>query len=510
MSIASVQEVNCELCILGAGIAGMNALFAASRYLGRNQMVVLIDQKPRAGGMWHTAYDYVRLHQPHPLFTVGNLEWTSGRDRTHLASRDEVVAHLRHCMETLRKQLLLDERYGYQYRSHVETSDPSYPVTIECEAIAEGAPALRVRAKRLVKAFGYNIQDSTPIRLSSVQVHSIAPNGFDLRGPEMRASSAPVYIVGAGKTGTDTAYTLINNYPGRDVNLLIGQGMMFGRRDKFFPRGLKRYYGGDTPVASFLDLARRFDGHNEREVLELFRSRYGVSLLPGAQRFGIGLLSVEENDFIARGAHAIIPDYLTDVVDRDGQPTMILRHKTVPVEPGSWFINCTGYLFKNRLSYEPYVSASGNVVSVQPSSAIHFLSTCASYLLVHLAYLDKLKGLPLYEVDYGELNQKSRDALGCVVMSHTLYNAGVLTRALPFRVEREFGTNMEHWYPWHRRILDAVRVVGYLKRHPDHLRRTLDVVRERFDVRCGPLQQTHSGGLRVAAARSYPRNQLEV
>jgi hypothetical protein len=466
----------------------MNALFAASRYLGRNQTVVLVDQKPRAGGMWHTAYDYVRLHQPHPLFTAGNIRWTSGQDRMHLATRAEIVEHLRHCLETLRKRVLLDERYGYAYVSHDETSDP-HAVSIHCEAVAEGAPALRIRAKRLVKAFGYNIQDSAPLALSSSQVHSIAPNGFDLRGPEMRASSAPVYIVGGGKTGTDTAYTLIDSYPGRQVNLLIGEGMMFGRRDKFFPGRLKRYVAGDTPVASFLDLARRFDGRNERDVLELFRSRYGVSLLPNAQRFGIGLLSVEENDRIVRGAHAIIPAYLKDVVDRDAQPTLIFRDgESRPVAPGSWFINCTGYLFKNRSSYEPYVSPSGKVVSVQPSSAIHFLSTCSSYLLVHLAYLNKLQDLPLYEVDYGELNRKSRDALGCVIMSHTLYNAGVLMSALPLRVESEFGTNMEHWYPWHRRILDAVRVVSYLKRHPDHLRRTLDVIRERFDVRCGPLQ----------------------
>jgi hypothetical protein len=192
---------------------------------------------------------------------------------------------------------------------------------------------------------------------------------------------------------------------------------------------------------------------------------------------------------ITRRAREIIPDYLSDVVDRDGQPTMILRSgESRPIQPGSWFINCTGYLFKSDEPYEPFVSPSGKVISVQPRSAIHFLGSCSAYLLVHLAYLDAFTGLPLYEVDYAELNRKSRDAVGCLLMPHTMYNASVLMRALPLRVELEFGTNMAHWFPTHRRLFDAVKIVRFLKRHPNHLRDALDVVRERFDVRCGPLQ----------------------
>jgi hypothetical protein len=32
-----------------------------------------------------------------------------------------------------------------------------------------------------------------------------------------------------------------------------------------------------------------------------------------------------------------------------------------------------------------------------------------------------------------------------------------------------------------------MQLTRYRKQHPDHFRRSLDVVRERFDVRCGPL-----------------------
>lgn len=64
-----------DLVVIGAGVAGLNALYAATQYLSKDARVLLIDQKQAAGGMWNTAYDYVRLHQPHPMFTVGDMRW---------------------------------------------------------------------------------------------------------------------------------------------------------------------------------------------------------------------------------------------------------------------------------------------------------------------------------------------------------------------------------------------------------------------------------------------------
>lgn len=95
----SVPEGNAEtafydLVVVGAGIAGLNALYAAVQYLPKNARVLLIDQKAGAGGMWNTAYDYVRLHQPHPMFTVGDMKWAWNKPRDYLAKRDEVRDHL--------------------------------------------------------------------------------------------------------------------------------------------------------------------------------------------------------------------------------------------------------------------------------------------------------------------------------------------------------------------------------------------------------------------------------
>jgi hypothetical protein len=481
------EQVSSDLCIVGAGIAGLNALVAATRYLAPGQRVVLVDRNDGAGGMWNSTYDYVRLHQPHAMFTVGDIQWQLGKPRSYLATRREIVAHLRHCLDVVRSRVTIDARFGYEYRSHDEGGPEARDVVVDCASVGSAAP-LRIRATRLIKAFGAEIQTNPALPLSSVQVRSVSPDHFDLLGAEMRATTTPVYVVGGGKTGMDTAHALITTYPERKVHLLIGEGTLFSARDLLFPDGLRRYWGGVTPLEAFLDSAKRFNGTNEVEVLEHFYSGYGLSLVERPRRFMFGTMSKRENEVIRTGAREILQDYLEDVVDRDGSPTLVLkRSEGRKVALGTWFVNCTGYVGKNVPEYEPYVSERGKVLSIQGRSCIHVLSTHSAYLLVHLWYRGELSRLPLYELDLGALYPKSRDAFPVTVFCHILYNAGLIFQALPRNTLEEFGIDMMRWYPLPRQLLAAVKLIRYQKRHPDNLRRALDVVRDRFEIRCGPL-----------------------
>jgi hypothetical protein len=69
-----------------------------------------------------------------------------------------------------------------------------------------------------------------------------------------------------------------------------------------------------------------------------------------------------------------------------------------------------------------------------------------------------------------------------------LYNMGLILNAVPRKVLAEFGTDVGRWFPGPRRLLDGIKFIQYQKRNPDHLRGSLDVLRERFDIRCGPLR----------------------
>ena len=117
-----VRAETCDVCIVGAGIAGLNALFAASRYLSRDQKVILIDRRARVGGMWVDVYSYVRLHQPHPMFTAGNIEWTLGKDRAYLATKGEVLDHLQHCVDVISEGVQVDEYFGWDFESEEEAN----------------------------------------------------------------------------------------------------------------------------------------------------------------------------------------------------------------------------------------------------------------------------------------------------------------------------------------------------------------------------------------------------
>lgn len=265
---------------------------------------------------------------------------------------------------------------------------------------------------------------------------------------------------------------------------------MFSRRETLFPEGARRWWGGTTPLDAFVELGSRFNGDNEAEVREYFRSNLAVALHPDCRRFNFGVLSERENDVIARGVDEVLRDYLVDVVDHDGGPTMVLRSgERRPVEPGSTFINCMGYLFQGQRAYEPYLSEGARVLSIQSTSSVHFLTTIAAYLLTHLFYLGKLRDLPLYEMDLYELHRASRDMLPYAGAAHALHNAAQTFDVLPSKVIDEFGVNIDLWYPVPRRLLSFVRFQRYRKRHPDHFRQTLDRVRTRFGIRCGPLSR---------------------
>src|SRR5262245_18065199 len=172
----------CDVCIVGAGIAGLNALFVASRYLSRDQRIILIDRRQRVGGMWVDTYPYVRLHQPHPMFTAGNIKWTFGKDPSYLAAKDEVLDHFAHCLEVIKQRVRVYEDFGWDLASANETDGV---VRIRCRS-SDGR-TLVVETQRLIKAYGLRVRPNDPLEISSTRVLSVSPDSCDMRGDDVRA-----------------------------------------------------------------------------------------------------------------------------------------------------------------------------------------------------------------------------------------------------------------------------------------------------------------------------------
>ncbi|UZF56414.1 NAD(P)-binding protein [Gordonia polyisoprenivorans] len=483
---APADVIHADLCIVGAGIGGLNALFAATQYLARDQRVVLVDRRPRAGGMWIDTYAYVRLHQPHRLFTAGDISWEDSRDPAHLATRDEVLDHVDHIVDVLAQRVTLDERYGWSLQSAVERNG------VRAAFRNASGEHLVVEAPRLIKAYGFDVRPNPPLTLSSTRVRSVSPNSWDpdSSDPASAPDAAPVWIVGSGKTATDTAYRLVTSHPGREVNMVTGRGTFFLSRETMFADGIRRWFGGKRSNEIGALAAHRFDGTNEAEVTEWFRAKFGSEPIPDAAHHFLGLLSETERATISAGLHRVVRDYLVDVHDHNETTELVLRSgNTIEIAAGSLIVNCTGYLAVHDSPYDPYVSPGGSILSINDRSAVLHLTTYAGYFLTHLMFLDKLGDVPLYELDMVGLREKGSPAAAYVLLALAQYNLGLIFDAVPLQVFAQAGFNLDRWYPPPRQLTGLAQFIFRHRRQRDRYRRTLDTVRERFGVRCGPLDR---------------------
>ncbi|HWJ82109.1 MAG TPA: FAD-dependent oxidoreductase [Nocardioides sp.] len=473
-----------DVVIVGAGICGLNALFVVSQYLGSSGRVALVDQRERVGGMWNDTYDYVRLHQAHPFFTAGNLKWQWDKDPSYLATKPEVLDHMAYCFDVLRQRTQVAEYLGWSYLAHDE-GDGVVRTVVE----RDGEQVV-LESHRLVKALGFDVRPNEPLALSSSTVRSVSPDSCDVRTGDLAASDAPVWVVGGGKTAMDTVHAVLTTSPGREVNLVAGSGTYFMRRDEIYApsRGWRR----GTRFNRFAeDFGMRYDGTNEATIFEAELGRTMTTVTPTASNWVIGIISDEEVDRIRAGLTRTVMDHLVDVVDTESGADLVLRSgERVTVPAGTWVVNCTGYLLKDERPYEPFSSPSGRVLSINQRSDALLFTIQAGFLLTHLLMRDQLHRAPLCEIDWYDLRRSAGSATTPAMWAVLMHNFTVLLGSLPISVFLRSGLDVDRWYPEPRRQLGALAFLLTRRRQQAHYRRTIDTVRERYGVRCGPLDHT--------------------
>lgn len=111
------------------------------------------------------------------------------------------------------------------------------------------------------------------------------------------------------------------------------------------------------------------------------------------------------------------------------------------------------------------------------------------YFLGHLMMLDKLTDIPLYEVDWQELRRESPVAFPYVLFALAQHNLSLIYDNVPSGVFKENGLDFDQWYPLPRRLPGQIRFLLTHRRECERQRRVLDTVRERFQIRCGPISE---------------------
>jgi len=191
---------------------------------------------------------------------------------------------------------------------------------------------------------------------------------------------------------------------------------------------------------------------------------------------------------INQGLRRAENEHLADIVDRDGAAELVFRSgNTERVVDGTWIVNCTGLMLRSSHPYEPFVSPSGRTLSIQSRSAVIPLTLQAGYFLTHLMFTGGLTTLPLYEADAEELRAKTGKSPMPIVFPLTGYNLSLAFDHLPKKVFAGFGSDLLLWYPLPRRLAALMKFQLNHRRERDNNRKTLDTIRERYGVRCGPL-----------------------
>jgi hypothetical protein len=448
----SAETLDCELCIVGAGYAALNGLNAAAKYLAKGARVVVIDKNESWGGQWLHQYDFVRLHQPYRMFTAGDQPWALKRDPSYLASRREVLDHLGSVPSISAGELEVEPLFGHTYRSH-RVQDGR--VEVEVEPVAPGGRPRRVRAKRLLKGTGGQIEVLPPFKLSSTRVRTVAVSDPVLMSREFLESDAPVYVIGSGKTAMDTMRYLAQSRGARrrSLNIVIGSGMWFFLRDQLYPSGVKRIAQGTLAAETFLRAAELFDGQNESDVLAtMAREKLMINVFGHAGNCRYGMLSLAERDEVLRSVDQVYRGHLVDVEGRQ----MIVREgdqqRSVMIAEGSWFINCTTHL--KSLPHEAVLQDDGLVCA--PQFILGFSGTSA-YYATHLWFRDGLAAIArdLYRIRL-DVEPRLRFAPEVAVM--VMANMMQVAPRLPSSIPRQFQGDFNKWYPLHRQLLMLARI----------------------------------------------------
>jgi len=286
-------------------------------------------------------------------------------------------------------------------------------------------------------------------------VYALTTN--DVGSPEwasrLRRSSAPVVVVGSGKTAMDTILALGNSCGDRSrIRCIVVRGSWF------FDRAVLNGEEGPSLIFGVLDM---YDGTNAAEVYaEFARRRLFHSVVPAPFSFLSATASREELDEVRRilrlsaipdessaGGGRLVRAHLLDIEggggDSDGDggtPSdshLVLRDcddaavRRVRVPPGTFVVDCTDGVALSADDYLPVVSPDGLVLS--PQAACGF-SGPSTHLLTHLWYLGRIdplwRALPRIDFD------RRKDKLGIAIQMLVVLMAGTVGAALTREVRR--------------------------------------------------------------------------
>lgn len=450
------QHFDAALVIIGAGLSGVSALTVARRYLDEDDTIVIADQLSNYGGQWLNAYDFVRLHQPYEFYTAFDQGWAMKKKRTHLASRAEVLHHLRDLGERNHPRTLFEHRYIGN--DEVKGSDL---LDAKFQSVNDPSQYVIIRTPKIIRASPIKHVAPQSLQLSTKKVHSIsiAQLTFELD----KNIDSHMIVIGSGKSAMD-AVLYINkrtNTAKRPITMVAGNGIAFFDRETIMPRTLLgRSFKGHPSL--MLEYGLKWDGQNQAALMrEMIDRRILNSPVPDPASCMFGNLGRDELETVQRSLGKIIKGRMSDIIDVNGIPMVRLEDgSTIVLDqyPGSKrivVVNCTQH-YANHGPAEPILQDRGRTLV---SQLIFFCSSGSTAFLTHAWYLGKVEALleklmPVTVVTTPGEKEVLLFKLSLVGM----YNLGILEQILPSFVLQKDKTNVLGWFPVHRRLMSTMKL----------------------------------------------------
>lgn len=476
MQLSTADSAEAELVIVGAGFSGLNALRAAREYIPKPGRIVIADERSNYGGHWIDSYDFVRLHQPYKKYTSYDESWDLDKPLEYLATKDEVLNHLR----DLGRRAGAEELFGYRYIGHdkVQEIDDLLEISFrvvgnyknilkkdgECNGnyVGNSNGTIKIYTKRLIICCPVSHRVNKRLQLSSSKVESIDIRELSSDVANDNGKRSTHYlIVGSGKSAMDAIAYIHDNCElnKTTVSMISGNGVAFINREKMYPSSwFARHFGRVDPVWLVSQYVLKWDGTNQASLMrEMERDGYLISAVSKPQSCVFGFLSPVELEKVNRCLGEIIKGRMITIVDStDGCGIDVVMECTKERVPLKSFkavqrtvvVNCTES--ENQIDGpRPLVLDGGKtldiqLVTIEPGQSAAYLTH--TWLLGKLegegSILTELKPLIL---PHDHLNKK--DCLYFKGLMLTLYNFQSIMKAVPLTVFRRDKSNELRWCP---------------------------------------------------------------
>jgi NAD(P)-binding Rossmann-like domain len=358
-----MHQLDTDYLVIGAGTAGL--AFADTLLAQTDAHITIVDRHGKPGGHWNDAYSFVTLHQPSAFYGVNSMELGSGRKDTRglneglyeLATGPEINGYFERVMN---QRLLESGRVSYHPScNHLGAGT--------FESLLSGQRTQVNIRRKLVDATYYSppVPSTHAPRFEvAAGVHRVPPNAL----PDLwnRAQSQPgkelphrFVVLGAGKTAMDACIWLIQSGAEPDSiqwvmprdSWLINRVTTQSGPEFFHPA-----IGGQVAQMKALAEATSVDDLFHR--LEACGMLLRIDPTRTPTMFHLATVSAREVAVLRRIRHVIRLGRVQALeADR-----LVLEHGSVPVEPGTLFIDCTASAVEPR---PPQIIFQGDRIVLQ-------------------------------------------------------------------------------------------------------------------------------------------------